>query len=284
MEHISKALARLQDSIPPSANGSRRSPTRSTLDERRSAQRSAALREYAELLGSTPGIERCPKCDGSGVVVDPLGFGHSCPECEPRRQAERMQVMSGLNADERAVRLDDVDFTGGGTDGLIVAARTFLVRPAGILTLWGGPGNAKTMVLQAIVGECLARSVPAVYTTFYDLAGYVREAFRDDSESAWRRMQRFQSVRVLCIDELDKVKDTSWLRELETAIIDKRYRDGLAGLTGTVIAMNESPDSLPEWIKSRLRDGRNRIVHNSDPDVRTAMSDESGPSARPAGL
>jgi len=42
---------------------------------------------------------------------------------------------------------------------------------------------------------------------------------------------------------------------------------------GTVIAMNESPDALPQWISSRLRDGRNRIVHNADPDVREMMSD-----------
>ena len=271
MDHVLKVLDRF--SVMPSANGSSISPTKSTLDERRSALRSAALREYAELLSSIPSDEPCAKCSGSGVMIDPLGFGRPCPECEPRRKAARMQAISGLNADERAVRLSDINFTGGGTDEMIVAARTFLVQPSGFLTLWGGPGNAKTMVMQAIVGECLARSMPAVYTTFYDLAGYVREAFRSDSESAWRRVQRFQSVRVLCIDEFDKLRETEWLRELETAIIDRRYRDGLAGLVGTVIAMNESPDALPQWISSRLRDGRNRIVHNADPDVREMMSD-----------
>lgn len=266
MDRIPEVLTSIRTR--PSANGSNASQTRSTLSERRNA----ALREYAELLRSIPDRTHCPECDGSGVVVDPLGFGRPCPECEPRRLAERMQAVSGLNAEERAVRLDDIQFTGGGTDEMIIAARTFLVQPSGILTLWGGPGNAKTMVLQSIVGECLARSVSAVYTTLYDLAGYVREAFRDDSESSWRRVQRFQAVCVLCIDEFDKIKQTEWvLRELETAIVDKRYRDGLAGLVGTVIAMNESPDALPVWIASRLRDGRNRIVHNADPDVREGM-------------
>src|SRR3972149_430729 len=178
MDHVLKGLDRF--SVRPSANGSSISPTKSTLDERRSALRSAAVREYAELLSSIPSDEPCAKCSGSGVMIDPLGFGRPCPECEPRRKAARVQEISGPNADGR-------------------------------------------------------------------------EAFRSDSESAWRRGQRFQSVRVLCIDEFDKLRETEWLRELETAIIDRRYRDGLAGLVGTGIAMNESPDALPQGISSRLR-------------------------------
>ena len=118
------------------------------------------------------------------------------------------------------------------------------------------------------------RGVSAVYTTFYDLVGYVREAFKRESESAWRRVLHFQSVRALAIDEFDKVKTSEWIEELETAVIDRRYRDGLAGQRGTIIAMNSNVDSLPDWIESRLRDGRNRVIGNDDPDVRPMLRNE----------
>ena len=106
---------------------------------------------------------------------------------------------------------------------------------------------------------------------FFDLVGYVREAYKNDSESAWQRVQRFQSIRVLCIDEFDKVKATESVEELETTIVDRRYRDGVAGTVGTMLAMNDDPSSLPIWIYSRLRDGRNKIVGNADDDMRPML-------------
>jgi DNA replication protein DnaC len=274
MEHLVKILDK-SSSATPNGRGGRKSSTESMPREQLREQRArAALAEYAEMLRQSGIVESCRACGGSGVTVDAQGFGQPCPDCESRRRSEVLQAISGLNPAERCIRLDDVQATGSTTDEMISAARLFLVEPHGILTLWGGPGNAKTMVLQAIINECLGRSTQAVYITLYDLAGYVREAFKNDSESAWRRVRRLQSVRVLCIDEFDKVKPTEWIQELETAIIDHRYRNGLAGLCGTVIAMNESPEAeaLPMWIVSRLRDGRNRIVHNTDPDVRAGMS------------
>jgi len=274
MENITKTLTRLQVSIPLSVRDARHSQIASTPREQLREQRArAALTEYADLLRRSGVSESCRTCGGSGVMINPLGFGQPCHACEPQRRSQALQAISGLNPDERCIRLDDIGATGGATDEMLAAARLFLIEPRGILTLWGGPGNAKTMILQAIVNECLERSTQAVYVTLYDLAGYVREAFRDDSESAWQRVRRFQSVRVLCIDEFDKLKPTEWVQELETAIVDHRYRNGLASLCGTAIAMNESPGALPQWISSRLRDGRNRIVHNTDPDVRTMMSD-----------
>lgn len=140
------------------------------------------------------------------------------------------------------------------------------------MTLYGSCGNAKTVALQAIVNACLANSLGAVYTTLYDLIGYVREAYQAGaSDSAWARMTRLQSIPVLCIDELDKVKPTDWVREFETQLFDTRYRRGLAGTLGTVIAMNGDIEDLPAHLLSRLRDGRNVIVHNADRDMRELM-------------
>jgi hypothetical protein len=103
----------------------------------------------------------------------------------------------------------------------------------------------------------------------------VREAFNEVGdgryESAYKRMMKIATCSILSIDELDKVKITDWTQELQTAIFDRRYRDGLARKSGTILAMNSAPDRLPEWIYSRLSDGRNRIIHNPDQDMRRLM-------------
>ena len=230
---------------------------------------------YFEAIRKPAALE-CDTCRDVLTVETFPGSGiyRPCPDCYERRRAQSLQTICGMTEDEMRYRLDDIMPTGGGTDAMVTAARVFAANPRGILTLHGGSGNAKTVVLQAVVNECLMRGVSAVYTTFYDLAGYVREAFRHESESAGQRVRRFQSVRALAIDEFDKVKATEWIEELETAVIDRRYRDGLAGMCGTIVAMNEPPSSLPDWIESRLRDGRNRVIGNDDPDVRPMLRNE----------
>src|SRR3972149_4367287 len=75
-----------------------------------------------------------------------------------------------LTADEMRYRLDDIMPTGGGTDAMVIAARVFVANPRGILTLHGGSGNAKTVVLQAVVNECLMRGGSAGGSAFSDLA------------------------------------------------------------------------------------------------------------------
>jgi hypothetical protein len=55
-------------------------------------------------------------------------------------------------------------------------------------------------------------------------------------------------------------------------LIEKRDRSAEQGQSGTVIVMNGHPRELPSSIASRLSDGRNRIVHNADPDIRPALT------------
>jgi hypothetical protein len=38
-----------------------------------------------------------------------------------------------------------------------------------------------------------------------------------------------------------------------------------------VIVMNSDPGQLPDAVASRMRDGRNRMVHNDDVDIRPAL-------------
>jgi DNA replication protein DnaC len=127
----------------------------------------------------------------------------------------------------------------------------------------------------AVVNQCIESGIDAVYTTFADLEGFVRAAFdekrQDEFGTARQRIARLSEVCVLAIDEFDKVKVTAWLDELRFDLLDKRYRSAIARETGTLLAMNCDPRGLPEWIASRLYDGRNVVVHNTDSDMRSMM-------------
>ena len=57
----------------------------------------------------------------------------------------------------------------------------------------------------------------------------------------------------------------------DTDLVDKRHRRGLDGTNGTLIAMNTSPALQSDWIASRLMDGRNQVVHNTDADLRPML-------------
>jgi len=189
-----------------------------------------------------------------------------------------------MNDEERLVRLGDVVITHKtpNTRRMVEAARDFISRPRGILTLWGTHGNAKTVVLQAIVNECIQAGIPAVYVPFFHLDGWVREAFEEHDStgecgSAWVRYQKLCDVRVLAIDEFEKISETDWRNALRTNLIDCRHRGGLAGQCGTVIAMNRNPSELDSAIYSRMRDGRYTfgghapIIRNDDPDMRPLL-------------
>lgn len=224
----------------------------------------------------------CPICAGTGyfgvnVPINDPRFGRAFPcECTAAYRSALLQRISGLTGDELALTLDDVLPAGPGTARMLTAARSFLEAPAGMLTLWGGVGNAKTLILQAVVNECIMRGVTAVYITMLDLLDHVRAAY-DETESsheygsASRRLDRFATVPVLAIDEVDKVKASDWTIERESALLDKRYRLGISRMAGTLLAMNKDPHRLPEWIYDRLDDGRNTVIHNADPSMRGAM-------------
>jgi DNA replication protein DnaC len=205
-------------------------------------------------------------------------FGDPIPcVCTQAKVVRSLPARCGLTSDEQARRLADFDTEGRpGTALMVQACREFLEHPVGMLTLWGEPGNGKTLALQALVNELVAAGKPAVYLTAFRLLSYVRQAFSeqktDGPRDAYRRLMNFADVRVLAIDEFEKVNPTLWVREQLTELIDTRYRLGMDGRAGTVIAMNSDPRLQEHWIASRLLHGRNRVVHNTDTDLRPALA------------
>lgn len=152
------------------------------------------------------------------------------------------------------------------------AALAFAGRPEGWLTLWGGYGLGKTHLLAAIVNHCLAAGLPAVYATLPDLLDRLRGSY--DSSDYSPLFQRLRAIRVLAIDEVDKVYLTGWAREKIYQLADARYRQ--LDRVGTVFGLNidpaaalaESPTGPLAYLFSRMLDGHSQVVALTGADAR----------------
>ncbi|MFN2120718.1 MAG: AAA family ATPase [Anaerolineales bacterium] len=210
------------------------------------------------------------------LLTDPdFGKLFVCP-CRGGSTLGRLQELSGLHEQERKLRLADIEVKGRpGTRRMVKACRLFLEEPVGSLTIHGSPGNGKTMAAQAVVNELNALGIRAEYVTAHDLLGYVKEGFEGRAStrtsSSAERLQRYIDLPVLVLDDFDKVHLTEWAGNTLTALMQGRGRREEQGRSGTLIVMNSAPASLLQSIASRLCDGRNRIVHNQDADIRPAL-------------
>ena len=227
--------------------------------------------------GKTVTEKACPRCGGSGWLRNDLPIDHPdfgkmvrC-DCKKKEDARFLQEISRMTERERDVGMEDLVERGKGSSSLIESGKEFCKNPKGILTVYGGTGNAKSLLLQAVVNTILEKGKAAIYTTMFDLMGYIREAYDDDDDTALSRLDRFRTIPVLAIDEFDKVKTTDWVLSQVTSLVDRRHRDGLGGKSGTLIAMNADIETMPGWIFSRLTDGRNTLIHNTDSDLRSKL-------------
>jgi len=244
----------------------------------------------------------CPDCHGMGFFrLDlPPGdrrFGKPIACDHPFHTAERLDraaQLSNLHAGDLARRLKDIDEThyykkvkvfdreqNREVDGnelisnraMLQSARQMITRPAGWLYIWGGPGNAKSEVLIAIVNEVNeAGRGPAMYVTYSHLVNWVREANNPDAtESYIQRFDRLKALRLLAVDEMDKARDTEFSQEFRFEFLDERYRQGILGTSAMVFAGNTDPALLPLPLYDRVRDGRFTIVENTAPSARPHM-------------
>ncbi len=185
----------------------------------------------------------------------------------------RLARISGLLPEEMTVRLDDI-MPRGDTAEMADLARKFVNEPWGFLTLWGGYGNGKTLILQAVVNEFRERhGVVGTYVRMHDLLDYVRAGYapnaRDDARA---RYERLKSLPILAIDEFDAARMTDFAYEFRTAFLDDRYRLAMTRRAHTLFAMNCNPKELPGDTHDRLRDGRFMIFHNKDKSMRPAIT------------
>jgi len=186
-----------------------------------------------------------------------------CPICNK----QTLDRLCGLNGKERAVRLEEIDTENRkGTATMKAAALKFAASPSGFLSLHGGNGTGKTMALMGIVNAVIEAGGEARYMTASELMAIMREIFDNNSlESDYERVRKLATVQVLCIDEVDKLRDTPYSREIQNELINLRYRQ--AHVLGTALAWNGEFADLPlPAVASRLSEFV--IVKNNDADIR----------------
>jgi len=227
----------------------------------------------------------CPVCDGAGWVerVDNIGYdGHvtmvRCPDPTGAHEATeiaRLARISGLLPQEMAARLNDVALVGD-TARMTELARKFVEEPWGFFTLWGGYGNGKTLILQAVINEFRKRygkDGTGTYVRMHDLLDYIRAGYKTNAQDDARaRYEQLKSLPILAIDEFDAARMTDFAYEFRTAFLDDRYRLAMTRKAHTLFAMNCDPAELPGDIYDRLRDGRFVIFHNTDKSMRLEMT------------
>jgi DNA replication protein DnaC len=228
----------------------------------------------------------CPVCGGLGYIKYDLppthpefGRWHLCPETEwhASDRSARLINSSGLLEGERWTleRLAELEED---TTGMVELLCKWLSRPRGWLYLWGPFGTGKTVALQAAVYEFCLRGIPAYYSTFADLLDVMQGAFtppqarRDEDMHGWQRhdtylsrLRRLQRIPLLAIDEFEKHKETEWVKQFRTQLVDIRYRTAISddkrARTYTLWAGNADPKSLPGYIWDRIDDNRFVVYH-----------------------
>lgn len=214
----------------------------------------------------------CVHCGGSGwlradvPITDPQ-FGRLVP-C-PSVLAHRDFSRCGLDENDRDLTWDAVrDVNNARVASEVV--RQALDSGRGWVYLWGRPGLAKSLLLKVAVAEALRLGREAAYVDASTLFSDVRRAFdsANPSSEAAARLEYWAALPVLALDELDKVNETGWLREIRFALLNRRYEDGVRGRSVTFIASQLDPARLPEELASRVNDGRFEVVRVQGDDAR----------------
>lgn len=246
----------------------------------------------------------CPACGGTGFFrldapVGTPGFGRLEVCDHPSHTLARLARLAGLSGllpAEAKKRLTDIKANDNNKE-MLKAAREMIHQPAGWwLYLYGKAGNAKSQVLLAIHNEINATGRgPALYVEFARLLNWIGEAYAErdfrskamtsgglpDSVGYQARLDRIVALPVILIDEFDKARMTDFRNEFLFEFLNTRWRQAVAGETATIFAGQTAPIDWPDPIRSRIEDGRFKVVHNPAGDARRAMKRRWGESTTP---
>jgi DNA replication protein DnaC len=194
-------------------------------------------------------------------------------------QAEHPNIFDpkiiGLNQAE--LSLDWCNVQAGISDGMKAVA---VIQPAlklghGLIFLWGGYGQAKTLIGKILVARAYAMGKRAAYANFMEALDNIRLAF-DEQEGKTteliRRIDWWTGRDVLFLDEFDKCNDTAWATERKFQIVDRCYQRAIREEALTIIASNHGDNEVDGYIRSRLQDKRlGPVIYLDGKDARKVM-------------
>lgn len=219
---------------------------------------------------------RCPGCEicgGSGYVkINPhaaLGdndFGKIQP-CEKFRMGNLNKAIAsgegrgGLTSEELRI-LDWKLVLPNISDG---TKALHFVRPAvergyGMGIMLGTWGQAKTLLMKIAVANFIRAGKSAHYVKLTTLMDDIRTAY-DSKENKMTalvtKIREWQSLDLLCIDEIDKDAGTEWAETRLFDMVDERWMLAVRQKALTLFASNYSSASeIPGYLKSRIEDNR----------------------------
>lgn len=161
----------------------------------------------------------------------------------------------------------------------LVQALAFVADPYGWLTLVGGYGIGKTRLIYACMNDLAARGIVGRYVMMPELLNELRNALRDDDYG--ERLRRFVEAPLLAVDELDKIRDSSFVDDVLQAIFLARYQEREQLVT--IIGYNaDGAERIPPFLRSRINDSRFRLVEMDGADLRP-IADKLDPYDRGEG-
>lgn len=234
----------------------------------------------------------CPDCGGVGYIRYDVPVGHPkfgklerCPNARASThksslQAGEIDPRVGLTMDEvRNLTWGLVKRGVNQADQACDVTKRAYMSGHGMVFMYGGYGQGKSLVLKIAVATALNEGKRAAYANLAGVLDDIRIAY-DERENKMtelvRRMEWWASLDVLAIDELDKVGQTEWARERIFQLLDARYQRAVRQEALTVIAANyQSTDELSGYLKSRIEDNRfvanGYVIHLKGSDGRKSM-------------
>ena len=219
---------------------------------------------------------RCPCClicGGSGYIkvnpeaaVTEKGFGSvkACPNylaSNLNKSIASGQGRGGLTADELST-LDWKLVIPGISDGqkAMSFVRPAVERGCGMGIMLGTWGQAKTLLMKIAVAKFIREGKSAHYVKLTTMMDDIRTAY-DEKESKMtalvNKIRGWQSLDLLCLDEIDKSTGTDWAETRLFDLVDERWVLGVREQALTLFASNYgSPNEIPGYLRSRIEDNR----------------------------
>lgn len=206
--------------------------------------------------GWKPFVVKGDKCH---EIFDHLSF--PCPVCQAQgsdymtSRRNYLFSRSGLTQGEQNWKIEYLKDKDGKKYAYNYALQILATLPltSGFALLYGDYGMGKSGVLKSIVAQAIWADIPARYISASELLREIRSTYGESSQSEIGYVSELDTFRILAIDEVDAISDTSWAESTMRDIIDHRY--ARQSTLCTLFASNSPPARLWGYLNSRLDDG-----------------------------
>jgi DNA replication protein DnaC len=198
-------------------------------------------------------MERCPKCDDTGFLVDEeTRRAYPC-SCRPRRIAKKKSgaVAGRLPKRFRGVAFDrePVLSIARANEHQVRAVRAYVNAIGANLDegrgIWftGDVGTGKTTLAMLISKAAMEADRTVAIYSLPRLLAMLRETYQDDAHfSLSELIDRLCAVDLLHIDDVGAEQTTDWVLEQLYTIVNTRYEDGRALLLTTNLVGRDDPE------------------------------------------